>query len=253
MFKIEYESDTASKEKKHPFQNSWGMTTRTIGVMIMIHADNKGLVLPPRVAQIQSVIIPIPNKKVSKDIVDAMIIKVGELEQTLKEAGVRVTTDCRDNYTPGWKYNHWELKGVPVRIELGPRDFESETVMLARRDTGEKTVIPWSEVTTKVPELLSTIQNEMLQRAREKFDSCIERATNWDDFMQALERKHMVLTPWADEESIEDDVKKRSATADAMGAKTLCIPFDQPELPEGTLCFVSGKPAKNWVLWGRSY
>jgi len=101
--------------------------------------------------------------------------------------------------------------------------------------------------------LLEQIQVEMLSRAKEAFDACIERVTNWNDFMAALERKHMVLAPWADEEEVEEDVKKRSATKDAMGAKTLCIPFDQPELPEDAVCFSSGKPAKNWALWGRSY
>ena len=253
MFKIEYETDSSEKTKANPWQNSWGMTTRTIGVMIMTHADNKGLVLPPRVAQIQVVVIPIPNKKLSEETVQAMYAKVEEISKVLKESGISVTTDCRENYTPGWKYNHWELKGVPIRLELGPRDLESGCVMLARRDTGEKSSVSWDAVVPEVPNMLDRIQKEMLQRARETFDACIERATNWDDFMAALERKHMVLTPWADEESIEEDVKRRSATPDAMGAKTLCMPLEQPELPEGTPCFVSGKPAKNWVLWGRSY
>lgn len=101
--------------------------------------------------------------------------------------------------------------------------------------------------------LLCRLQADMFAKAKEKYDACVERVTTWDDFMAALNNKHMALAPWADEEEVEEDVKKRSATADAMGAKTLCIPFEQPPLPEGAVCFASGKPAKNWALWGRSY
>ena len=131
--------------------------------------------------------------------------------------------------------------------------MENETFMLALRDTGEKLSVSWSDAATAVPALLDQIQKEMLARARKEFDESIEKATNWDEFTASLSRGHMCLTPWADEEAIEEEVKKKSATPDAMGAKTLCIPLDQPDLPEGTACFYSGKPAKNWVLWGRSY
>jgi len=110
MFKIDYETDTPDKTRAHPWQNSWGLTTRTIGVMVMTHADDKGLVLPPRVAQVHAVIIPIPNSKVSEEVVAAMKAKANELQGELKSAGVSVKVDDRDNYTPGWKYNHWELK-----------------------------------------------------------------------------------------------------------------------------------------------
>jgi prolyl-tRNA synthetase len=113
--------------------------------------------------------------------------------------------------------------------------------------------VSWDDVATRVPALLEEIQKDLLAAASERFNACVDKATNWDDFMAALNNKHMVLAPWADDEEVEEDVKKRSATADAMGAKTLCIPFEQPELPEGTKCFASGKPAKNWALWGRSY
>lgn len=253
MFKIEYETDTPEKTRAHPWQNSWGMTTRTIGVMVMTHGDDKGIVLPPRIAQVQAVLIPIPNSKLPQEVMDAMSAKATELEAQIKAAGVRVKKDVRDNYTPGWKYNYWELRGVPLRVELGPKDMEKGTVMLARRDTGAKESIPWADVPTRVPELLAQIQTDLLASAKARFDASLETVTTWEDFQAALERKHMVLAPWADEEEIEEDVKKRSATKDAMGAKTLCIPLEQPELPEGTLCFASGKPAKNWALWGRSY
>ena len=252
MFNIEYETENA-RERAHPWQNSWGMTTRTIGVMVMTHGDDKGIVLPPRVASVQVVFIPIPNSKLPEEKIAAMKAKTGELAAVIKSTGAKLKVDDRENYTPGWKYNHWELKGVPLRVELGPRDMDNETVMLARRDTGTKEAVPWAALATKIPQVLEQIQKEMLAAAKSRFDACVERATTWEDFMAALDRKHMVLAPWADEEAVEEDVKKRSSGSGAMGAKTLCIPLEQPELPEGTVCFASGKPAKNWALWGRSY
>ena len=120
------------------WQNSWGLTTRTIGVMVMVHGDDKGLVLPPRVAPTQVVIVPIPNSKLPPAEVAALLAAAARLEAQLAAAGVRVRTDARENYTPGWKYNHWELKGVPLRVELGPRDMAAEKAVLARRDTGAK-------------------------------------------------------------------------------------------------------------------
>ncbi|DBA82977.1 TPA: hypothetical protein ACH3X1_006755 [Trebouxia sp. C0004] len=251
MFKIEYEAE--DKSRQLVWQISYGLTTRTIGVMIMVHGDDKGIVMPPRVAPQQVVVIPIPNAKMTGDDKQAMAAKADQLVQELKSNGVRVTSDCRDNYTPGWKYNHWELKGVPIRLELGPKDMENKTVMLARRDTGVKQSVAWDDVAARIPELLEQIQEDMLQTRRKEFDNSIVELTSWDGFVKALDDKKMVRTPWCDEEEVEEDVKKNSASADAMGAKTLCIPLEQPFLPEGAKCFRSGKPAKNWVLWGRSY
>ncbi|KAI7837371.1 hypothetical protein COHA_008810 [Chlorella ohadii] len=251
MFGIEFE--TEEKTRQHAWQNSWGLTTRTIGVMVMTHGDDKGVVIPPRVAQIQVVVIPIPNSKLGEEAVKAMLDRADAIAADLKAAGVRVTVDRRDNYTPGWKYNFWELRGVPLRLELGPRDMDSGVAMLARRDNGGKQSCAWGELGAAVPQLLEQIQADMYAKARAEFDSCIERVTSWDDFMAALGRNHMALAPWCDTEESEEEVKRRSATKDAMGAKTLCIPLEQPDLPEGTPCFVTGTPAKCWALWGRSY
>lgn len=251
MFGIEFE--TEEKTRALGWQNSWGFTTRSIGVMIMTHGDDRGVVLPPRVAQLQVILVPIPNSKLSDEQKVALLAKSSELEAALKAAGVRVQQDTRDNYTPGWKYNFWELRGVPLRLELGQKDMEGGSVMAARRDTGEKQSIAWGDLAASVPQLLEQIQVDLLTSARARFDASVERATNFEDFMAALDRNHMVLAPWADEEEIEEEVKKRSCGKDAMGAKTLCKPLEQPELPEGTPCFFSGKPAKNWALWGRSY
>lgn len=256
MFGISFEGEDRAPQLA--WQNSWGLSTRSIGVMIMVHSDDKGLVLPPNVAATQVVVIPIPNVKMSDEVKQGMLDKAEELCQTLCDAGIRAVKDFRENYTAGWKYNHWELKGVPVRLELGPRDMEKSAAVLARRDTGKKQFdVPWDGIVEETRKLLETIQSDLLSKAREEFDSCIETATTWDDFMAALDRKHMVLAPWCDEEEVEEQVKKRSATEDAMGAKTLCIPFKEnaivPELEPDAACFATGKPAKNWALWGRSY
>jgi prolyl-tRNA synthetase len=214
MFGIEFE--TEEKARAHAWQNSWGLTTRSIGVMVMTHGDDKGLVVPPRVAQTQVrgpgcrrrrllrctqpprplrllkrsrvlqlippslplhlptvttpptrdsiipppqvVVIPIPNSKLGEEAVAAMAARAAEIEAGLRAAGVRVTTDKRDNYTPGWKYNYWELRGVPLRVELGPKDMEAGVAMLARRDTGAKQALPWGELAGAVPKLLEQIQ-----------------------------------------------------------------------------------------------
>lgn len=145
MFDIEFLDE--KNEKKRAWQTSWGLTTRSIGVMIMVHGDDKGLVMPPRVAKVQVVIIPVIFKDTEKD---KLVAKAKEIEETLVKAGVRVKIDDRTNYNPGWKYNHWELKGVPLRIELGPKDLEKEEVRAIRRNDGEKFQIKWSEIGTKV-------------------------------------------------------------------------------------------------------
>ncbi|GLC45746.1 hypothetical protein PLESTB_000502900 [Pleodorina starrii] len=251
MFSIQFEDD--DRQKQYVWQNSWGLTTRSLGVMIMTHADDKGLVLPPRVAPKQVVIIPIPKANTPPETVQAMMDKVTELTAALEKEGVRVVTDTRTNYTPGWKYNQWELKGLPLRMELGPKDMENSAVVLARRDTGAKETVGWADVAARVPALLETIQADMFAAAKGRTADCTEVCHSFEEFMAALNNKHMALTPWADEEEIEEEVKKKSTTPDAMGAKTLCLPFEAPPLPEGTKCFYSGKPAKNWALWGRSY
>jgi len=251
MFDIIYE--TEDKSKDHVWQNSWGITTRTIGVMIMVHGDDKGLVLPPRVAPVQVVVIPIPNSKATEEGKKKLEEAASKLFDSFKAAGVRVKMDDRLNYTPGWKYSHWELKGVPLRCEIGMKDLEKDQAVLARRDTGEKVFIPMTDCLEKTQALLSQIQKDMLEKARAEFNDSIVKVTDWDDFVPALDSKKMILAPWCEEIPVEEDVKKRSASEDGAGAKTLCIPFDQPELAPGTKCFASGKPAKSWALWGRSY
>ncbi|CAM8879736.1 unnamed protein product [Rhodiola kirilowii] len=247
MFDITFENEKG--EKGMVWQNSWAYSTRTIGVMVMVHGDDKGLVLPPKVASVQVVVIPVPFKDAdTKGIYDACLKTV----ETLKEAGYRAEADLRDNYSPGWKYSDWELKGVPLRIEIGPRDLANSQVRTVRRDNGAKVDVPMSELVDKLKVTLDDIQQNLFNVATQKRDACIKVIKTWDEFVEALGQKKMILAPWCDEEEVERDVKAR--TKGEMGAaKTLCSPFDQPELPEGTLCFASGKPATKWTYWGRSY
>ena len=264
MFNIVAEGDNA--EKIIPYQNSWGFTTRSIGVMIMVHGDDKGLVLPPRVAPIQAIVIPIPFK--GKE--EMVLGKATHVESILKEAGIRVDADLRSIYTPGWKYNHWELKGVPLRFELGPRDIENEQVRVVRRDTGAKVDLKWTDLAEKIPSLLEQMQKEMLERATKERDGCIRRVEKWADFVPALQDGCMAITPFCNETEWEEKFKDQSReeslrlagqdeeaenAATSVAAKTLCMPFEENKLPipPGTKCFISGKPAKCYVLWGRSY
>ena len=265
MFKIEYENLEGKKEI--PWQTSWGFTTRSIGVMVMTHSDDTGLVLPPRIAPIQVVIVPIQMKGADSEKQKRV---TAELKAQLVAAGVRVTLDDRDNYNPGWKYNHWELKGVPLRIELGPKDLANGVVRMVRRDNGDKVDVPWGVVPQQVALLLVTMQHGLLAKATALRDAAIVKVTDWKDFVPTIQEGKLALTPFCnDEEATEyEELVKDKSKAEALAAsgeeedekcatpvaaKTLCIPFEQPELPAGTKCFISGKVATCWVLWGRSY
>eukprot|EP00400_MALV-I_sp_L67-5_P000385 gene385-679_t len=264
MFNIMFENEKGEREVVH--QASWGLTTRSIGTCIMIHGDDKGLVMPPPVAMVQVIGIPIPFKDEEKN--RKVQEKLKDLEAELKKADVRAEIDLRENYNPGWKYNHWEVKGVPLRMEVGPRDLDNGTCRLVRRDTGEKMDIQQSEVTTKIPELLVQIHKEMLERAEAKLNSAVVKITTWDEVIPVLQQKKMVLAPWCEEEWTEKEIKEKTkdtqqasvvneeeggAPALTGAMKPLCIPLEQPDMPEGTKCFFTGKPAKRWCLWGRSY
>ncbi|KNA10120.1 hypothetical protein SOVF_147360 isoform A [Spinacia oleracea] len=247
MFEITYENEKG--EKAMVWQNSWAYSTRTIGVMVMTHGDDKGLVLPPKVAAVQVIVVPVPFKDAdTQGIIDACAATV----KTLTEAGIRAEGDLRDNYSPGWKYSHWEMKGVPLRLEIGPKDLANNQARAVRRDNSAKKDLPMANLVDQVKELLDTIQQNMFDLAKEKRDACVKEVRTWDEFVEALAQKKLILAPWCDEEEVEKDVKARTK-GEIGAAKTLCSPFDQPALEEGTLCFASGKPAKKWTYWGRSY
>ncbi len=234
-FGIQYTSKENKLEYVH--QTSWGMTTRLIGAIIMVHGDNSGLVLPPRVAPVQVAIIPIQQKK------EGVLEKAYELKERLK--GFRVKVDDTDK-SPGWKFSEQEMRGIPVRIEIGPRDIEANKAVLARRDTGEKIEINLDELEVKVAELLDKIQVEMLERAREHREEHTYTATDYVEFLDILENKPgFVKAMWCGERACEDKVKE-----DAQ-ATSRCMPFEQEKLSDKCIC--CGKPASKMVYWGKAY
>ena len=216
MFNISVEdpNDPTGQGKIFVWQNSWGLSTRTIGVMVMVHGDNQGLVLPPRVASVQTIIVPCGiTAKTTEEQRQEITAKCEELVATLKKGGVRARADLRDGYTPGYKFNDWEQKGVPLRLEIGPQDLAKKQTLGVRRDTGVKAPIPLANVGTAVPALLETIQSEMFARAKEVYWSRIKQVTEWEKLVPALDDKCAVVLPWCEVESCEDDIKERSARA----------------------------------------
>nr|XP_009922490.1 PREDICTED: bifunctional glutamate/proline--tRNA ligase isoform X1 [Haliaeetus albicilla] len=262
MFEIVFEDPKKPGEKQFAYQNSWGITTRTIGVMTMIHGDNMGLVLPPRVACVQVVIIPCGiTNSLSEDDKEALLKKCNEYRNRLLSVNIRVRADLRDNYSPGWKFNHWELKGVPVRVEVGPRDMKSQQFVAVRRDTGQKLTFSEHEAEERLKQILEEIHANLYNRASEDLKSHMVVANTMEDFQKELDSGKIVQIPFCGEIECEDWIKKTTARdqdlepgAPSMGAKSLCIPF-QPlrELQCGARCVCGKNPAKFYTLFGRSY
>ncbi|PNY28336.1 proline-tRNA ligase [Tolypocladium capitatum] len=272
MFDITVEDPGNKGSHIHVWQNSWGLSTRVIGVMVMVHGDDKGLVLPPRVAKVQTILVPVGiNKSTTPGDRKNHEDQVAEIRATLKKAGVRAEADWREGYTPAWKFNDWELKGVPLRLEFGPKDAAKEVVSYARRDTGEKGTIPIADVGAKVTELLEIIQKDMYSKAETSFREHRLKITKWGDVLPALDDKNVVLIPFCLDGKCEDRMKELTTRVDdqpdvpenhklpSMGMKSLCIPFDQPAgdelVPGETACLnpeCKGK-AQSWVMFGRSY
>ncbi|CAG0883237.1 unnamed protein product [Darwinula stevensoni] len=263
MFEIVFE-DPETGEKQFVHQNSWGITTRTIGVMVMVHGDDTGLILPPRVACVQVVVVPCGITAGMKEEDKAKLLeKCAEYERRFREAGIRSKGDYRDNYSPGWKFNHWELKGVPLRFEVGPRDVRQGQFVAVRRDTGEKITGQEKSAIEEVENILTAIQANLLKRAKDDLDSHIVLTDDWQDFCSQLDRKNLLLSPFCGDGDCEDRVKKESTRdeaqepgAPAMGAKSLCIPFRQPrDLAPGARCIhpACTRQPRFYTLFGRSY
>lgn len=257
MFDIKY-LDEKQKET-YAWQTSWGMTTRTIGVMVMTHGDDMGLVLPPKIAPLQVILIPIIT---SKDDPKPIHDKLFQISSELKKAGIRNKVDDNPIHTPGWKFSHWELKGVPLRLEFGSKDLAKSQVTLVTRDNKEKIELKYEEILSTVPKILETIQHRMFNKAKNEFDNHFKTAEDFDTFYKFLGDKNMVLTPWCNVQQCEEKVKKRVKDesensgvdeSTAGSAKTLCIPLKQEPLSNGQKCFFCGTDAQVRVIWGRSY
>ena len=223
---------------KYVHQTSWGMTTRLIGAIIMVHGDNEGLVLPPRVAPIQVCVIPVQQKK------EGVLEKACELRDRLKNV-CRVKLDDTDK-TPGWKFAEAEMRGYPIRVEIGPKEIEAGKCVVCRRDTGEKIQVALEELEGKVSELLETIQKEMLERARAHRDEHTYTAANMEELEKIFaEKTGFVKAMWCGEQGCEDIIKER------LSVTSRCMPFEQEHIADTCVC--CGKPARKMVYWGKAY
>ncbi len=234
-----------NKENKRDFvwATSWGVSTRLIGALIMAHSDDDGLVLPPRIAPIQVVIIPIYKGEDSKPIVDE---KALALQAELKALGISVKYDNNDNNRPGWKFAEYEMKGVPVRIAMGQRDIENNVVELARRDTKEKKTVPAEGLATTIQALLEEIQQSIYSKALSFRDASIRQADNWADFVKLLDEKGgFVAAHWDGTGETEEKIKEMTK------ATIRCIPLNNTE--EAGICILTGQPSTQRVLFARAY
>ena len=234
-FEIQY-SDKENK-LQYVHQTSWGMTTRLIGAIIMVHGDDNGLVLPPRIAPTQVIIVPVQQQK------EGVLDKAYELKKVL--SNYRVKVDDTDK-SPGWKFSESEMRGIPIRVEIGPRDIAENQAVLVRRDTHEKITVSLDELGAKVEQLLSDIQNDMFERARLHRDDHTYEAVDMDTFVKTVEEKPgFVKAMWCGCQECEDKIK------DLTGATSRCMPFKQENLADTCIC--CGKPATKMVYWGRAY
>jgi len=231
------------KNEHYVWQTSWGITTRMIGALVMVHGDDKGLVLPPKVAPVQVVIVTIPYKGADAS---AIAAKAKEVADKLKAKNLSVVIDDREEYTPGWKFNHWELKGVPVRVEIGPRDLKQQQVTVVRRDTYQKTAVKETEATDAVEKLLEEIQNNLYAKAKKTLEENITAAKDYSEFTNTLKEKGgFIKAAWCGNAECEEKIKEET------GATIRVIPFDQKE-PAGN-CVYCGQKAKKTAYFARSY
>lgn len=223
---------------KYVHQTSWGMTTRMIGAIIMVHGDDSGLVLPPRIAPVQTAIIPIAAHK------EGVLDKAYELRDRLS-AGFKVKVDDSDK-SPGWKFAEQEIKGIPTRIEIGPKDIEANQAVIVRRDTREKIVVSLDELETKLAEVLETMQADMLERARSHREAHTYDVTTYEEFVETINNKPgFVRAMWCGDQACEDKIKEDTT------ATSRCMPFEQQNISDKCVC--CGRPARKLVYWGKAY
>lgn len=236
-FEIQYTDK--DNRLKYVYQTSWGMTTRLIGAIIMVHGDDSGLVLPPMIAPVQVDVIPIMQTK------EGVLDKAYEVADTLKKTGLRVKVDDSDK-SPGWKFSEQEMRGIPVRVEMGPRDIETNQAIIVRRDTREKITVSIDDLDTAIQEVLATMQKEMLERARAHRDAHTYDAHNYEEFKDIVTNKPgFIRGMWCGDEACENKIKEETT------ATSRCMPFEQEKISD--VCVCCGKPAKKLVYWGKAY
>jgi prolyl-tRNA synthetase len=227
------------KKKQYAWQNTFGMTTREIGVMVAIHGDDKGLVLPPKVAPIQVIIVPIYDSKTR----DLVLKEAKKLEDKLKD--FRTKLDDREEFSPGFKYNEWELKGVPIRIEIGPKDIKNKQVVLVRRDTSKKEIVKIDEVISEIKSLMEDIHKNIFNKALDFLNNNTHKVKTYDEFKNALKKGGILQACWCGERSCEDKIKEET------GAKIINIPFKQDKIFSD--CIYCGKKTKTIANFAKSY
>ncbi len=236
-FNIKFQNKDGNDE--FAYQTSWGSTTRLIGAVIMAHGDNRGLKLPPRVAPVQAIIVPIAMHK------EGVKEKAEELYNNLNKK-FRMELDDREQYSPGYKFNDSEMRGIPIRIEMGPRDIENGTIVLVRRDTSEKETVEIDKVENRLEELLEEIQENMFNECLKRREEKTTIAYTLEEILKNLEENQgYVKTMWCGDRACEDKVKE------VTGAPSRCIPFEQEHLSD--TCAICGKKAENMIVWGRQY
>ena len=235
-FNIQYTDK--DNQLKYVHQTSWGMTTRMIGAIIMVHGDDSGLVLPPRIAPVQTMIVPIAQHK------EGVLEKAYELRDRL-QGQFQVKVDDSEK-SPGWKFAEQEVRGIPTRIEIGPKDIEAGQAVIVRRDTREKTVVSLDELETKLSEILEAMQKDMLERARSHRDAHTYDALTYEEFVETVNTKPgFVRAMWCGDQACEDKIKEDTR------ATNRCMPFEQHKLSDKCVC--CGRPAKKLVYWGKAY
>ncbi|MBA3062001.1 MAG: proline--tRNA ligase, partial [Atribacteria sp.] len=229
------------QQEKYVWQTSWGTTTRLVGALVMVHGDERGLKLPPKVAPVQVIIVPIMFDKNKKE-----ILEKGESIRTILKKDFRVEIDIRDGYTPGWKFNEWEMRGVPLRLEIGPKDMAQGQVMLVRRDTGEKIAVKEEKLAETVKELLDNIQENLFTRAKKFLEENIRETSDYNEFKKIIEKQRgLIKTYWCGSKDCEDKIKEETK------ASIRCIPFEQEEA--SGKCIYCGKESSTLVYFARAY
>jgi prolyl-tRNA synthetase len=236
-FGIQY-SDKENK-LQYVHQTSWGMSTRIIGAIIMVHGDDSGLVLPPKIAPVQVMVVPIAQHKAG------VLEKAAEIQGELIQAGFKVKVDDSDK-SPGWKFSEQEIRGIPLRVEIGPKDIEASQAVIVRRDTREKQVVALGELSEKIGETLVQMQADMLARAKEHLNSHIYEAKTYDEFKETVATKPgFIKMMWCGDLDCELKIKEDTT------ATSRCMPFEQEQITD--VCPVCGKKAKHMVYWGKAY
>jgi prolyl-tRNA synthetase len=229
------------QQEKYVWQTSWGTTTRLVGALVMVHGDERGLKLPPKVAPVQVIIVPIMFDRTKKE-----VLEKAESIGTILKKDFRVEIDSRDGYTPGWKFNEWEMRGVPIRLEIGPKDMAKGQVMLARRDTGEKMAVKEAKLSETVKELLDNIQENLFAQAKKFLEENIRRAPDYKEFKKIIEKqKGLIKTYWCGSKDCEDKIKEETK------ASIRCIPFEQEEA--SGKCIYCEKESSTLVYFARAY